>query len=98
MIIKLNVNTNKVEKRNLKFFERKKNREFQNIKISNFDQNFATKGQSTPKNFLMEKLLRLSFFSDGYKGERYKVEGGGVYKVQVEGVYKVQRWKIGCTL
>ena len=25
-----------------------------------------------------------------YRGERYKVQGGGVYKVQGEGVYKVQ--------
>ena len=32
------------------------------------------------------------FWSSGnnYRGERYKIQGGGVYKVQGEGVYKVQ--------
>ena len=29
-------------------------------------------------------------FDITYRGERYKVQGGGVYKVQGEGVYKVQ--------
>ena len=36
------------------------------------------------------KTLDISRASLRYRGERYKVQGGGVYKVQGEGVYKVQ--------